>query len=349
MSRPPVNYGDYLQLDKILDAQLPESDKENLEAHDEMLFIIIHQAYEVWFKQILHEIDSCLKLMSGDTVKDNSPDLQTIVHRTSRVGTILKVLVQQIDILETMTPMDFLDFRDLLRPASGFQSWQFKIIEAKLGLKFEQRHGQNYYVSQLRPAQVDMIKKIETEPSLIQLLNVWLERMPFFENEELWKNYNKMFDNQSNVHDFWNDYKHVYAEGLVDGEKQQVDVFEQLFFADKHEDPDKQLSPKAMRAALFIMLYRGYPLLQYPYQLLNNLLEIDEQMATWRFRHINMVHRIIGMRVGTGGSTGKDYLMGALNKHYIYKEIAMFTSFLIERRRLPKLSKELESKLGFVS
>jgi len=72
-------------------------------------------------------------------------------------------------------------------------------------------------------------------------------------------------------------------------------------------------------------------------------------MATWRFRHINMVHRIIGMRVGTGGSSGKDYLMGALNKHYIYKEIAMLTSFLIERRRLPKLSAELERRLGFVS
>ncbi len=349
MSRPPVHYSDYLQLEKILDAQLPESDKEKLEAHDEMLFIIIHQAYELWFKQILHETDSMLAMLGGSTVKDNSPDLQTVVHRSHRIGVILKVLVHQIDILETMTPMDFLDFRDLLRPASGFQSWQFKIIEAKLGLKFEQRHGQAYYTSQLRPQQVELIKQVESQPSVIQLLNNWLERMPFFDDTDLWKNFEAKFPATDNLHAFWNDYRAVYLDGLVDGEKNQITVFDEIFLQEKSSNPDAQLSPKAMRSALFIMLYRGYPLLQYPYQLLNNLLEIDEQMATWRFRHINMVHRIIGMRVGTGGSSGKDYLMGALNKHYIYKEIAMLTSFLIERRRLPKLSPELESRLGFVS
>lgn len=346
MSRPPVHYSDYLQLEKILDAQLPESDKENIEAHDEMLFIIIHQAYELWFKQMLHEADSILKLLSGDEVKDNSPALQTVVHRSNRIATILKVLVHQIDILETMTPMDFLDFRDLLRPASGFQSWQFKIMEAKLGLKFEHRHGQAYYTSQLRPQQVEMIKQVESQPSLIQLLNKWLERMPFFNDQDLWKNLEKSTDD---IPAFWHAYRKVYLDGLVDGEKQQIEVFDKLFMNNDATAPENQLSPKAMRAALFMMLYRGYPLLQYPYQLLNNLLEIDEQMATWRFRHINMVHRVIGMRVGTGGSSGKDYLMGALNKHYIYKELAMLTSFLVERRRLPQLSPELEKKLGFVS
>ena len=349
MSRPPVHYGDYLQLERILDSQLPESDKEKLEAHDEMLFIIIHQAYELWFKQIQHELDSILNLMGGTTVKDNSPDLQTVVHRSHRIGIILKVLVQQIDILETMTPMDFLDFRDLLRPASGFQSWQFKIIEAKLGLKFEHRHGQAYYTSQLRPKEVEMIKQVESQSSLMQMLNTWLERMPFFDDNELWKNFNATAEKAENLHVFWNEYRKVYMDGLVEGEKSQVKVFDEIFLQEKSSNPENQLSPKAMRAALFIMLYRGYPLLQYPYQLLNNLLEIDEQMATWRFRHINMVHRIIGMRVGTGGSTGKEYLMGALSKHYIFKEIAMLTSFLIERRRLPALSKELESRLGFVS
>lgn len=349
MSRPPVHYSDYLQLEKILDAQLPESDKEKIEAHDEMLFIIIHQAYEVWFKQILHETDSILKLMSGEEVKDNSPALQTIVHRSNRIGVILKVLVHQIDILETMTPLDFLDFRDLLRPASGFQSWQFKIIEAKLGLKFEHRHGQNYYTSQLRPQQVEMIKQVESQPSLIQLLNKWLERMPFFDDKELWKDYASATENKDGLHVFWNDYRQAYSDSLVEGEKQQIQIFDKLFLQDTAENPEHQLSPKAMRAALFIMLYRGYPLLQYPYQLLNNLLEIDEQMATWRFRHINMVHRVIGMRVGTGGSSGKDYLMGALNKHYIFKEIAMLTSFLIERRKLPTLGQSLEKRLGFIS
>lgn len=166
MTHTDVHYGDYLQLDKILQAQFPESDKQQLPAHDEMLFIIIHQAYELWFKQLLYEVDSVTDIMKTPALDDNSPELQTVVHRLSRMVTILKLLVQQIDVMETMTPMDFLDFRDMLRPASGFQSWQFKILEARLGLKYERRYGQEYYISQLRQTQIDMIKKAEGEQSV---------------------------------------------------------------------------------------------------------------------------------------------------------------------------------------
>lgn len=180
-----VHYHDYLQLDKILAAQSPESDKHNLPAHDEMLFIIIHQAYELWFKQLHHEADSIVGIMSKPALNDNSPELQTVVHRLNRCVTILRVLVHQIDIMETMTPMDFLDFRDMLRPASGFQSWQFKELEAKLGLKFEDRHGKEYYTAQLRKEHVDIIKKAEGGKSLLQLLNGWLERMPFLKKEQI--------------------------------------------------------------------------------------------------------------------------------------------------------------------
>jgi len=133
-----VYYHDYLQLDKLLNAQhLLSNEKNGVHAHDEMLFIIIHQTYELWFRQILHEVDSAIAIMKKPAINDNTPELQTVVHRSNRVVTILKVLVHQIDILETMTSMDFLEFRDMLRPASGLQSWQFKRLEAKLGLNFE--------------------------------------------------------------------------------------------------------------------------------------------------------------------------------------------------------------------
>ena len=190
MQHPPVYYGEYLELDKIIEAQNPVSFKEgNQPAHDEMLFIIIHQAYELWFKQILFEVNSVTDIMAKTAMDDNSTDLQTVVHRLQRITTILKVLVQQIDILETMTPMDFLDFRDMLRPASGFQSWQFKIIEAKLGLKFDQRHGQSYYTSQLKQPDIDIIKNAEESATVLKLINNWLERMPFFKEDKLWANY----------------------------------------------------------------------------------------------------------------------------------------------------------------
>ena len=89
-------------------------------------------------------------------------------------------------------------------------------------------------------------------------------------------------------------------------------------------------------------------MLELPFQLLNALLEIDEQLSSWRYRHMNMVHRMIGTRIGTGGSTGKDYLKAAADKHYIFREIAQLNSFLIERRKLPVLSEEMQKRLGFV-
>jgi tryptophan 2,3-dioxygenase len=329
-----VHYHDYLQLEKILNAQFPESDKQQLPAHDEMLFIVIHQAYELWFKQLHHEVDSVAAIMGKPALNDNSPELQTVVHRLNRCVTILRVLVHQIDIMETMTPMDFLDFRDMLRPASGFQSWQFKELEAKLGLKFEQRHGKEYYTAQLCPAHVDIIKKAESSQSLLQLLNSWLERMPFLK--------------EGADESFWNNYKESYQSSLAEAEKNNLAAFDEIF-GNSNSTADRSLSPAACRAALFIMLYRGYPLLQLPFQLLNCLLEIDEQLSSWRYRHMNMVHRMIGTRIGTGGSTGKDYLKAAADKHYIFREIVQLNSFLIERRKLPALNRETETRLGFVS
>ena len=329
-----IHYHDYLQLDKILNAQFPESDKQQLPAHDEMMFIVIHQAYELWFKQLNYETDSVIEIMKKPALNDNSPELQIVVHRLNRIVTILRVLIHQIDIMETMTPMDFLDFRDMLRPASGFQSWQFKELEAKLGLKFDQRHGKEYYISQLRSEQIATIKKAEAEKSLFELINSWLERMPFLK--------------EGAGDPFWKDYRKVYEDSLAEIEKENLLAFEKIFFSpDNYQQ--HTLSSTASRAALFIMLYRGYPMLQLPFHLLNALLEIDEQLSSWRYRHMNMVHRMIGTRIGTGGSTGKDYLKAAADKHYIFKEIAQLNSFLVERKKLPALAPEIEKQLGFVA
>ncbi len=324
-----VYYADYLQLEKITEAQDPESFKAGREpAHDEMLFIIIHQAYELWFKQILFEVNSVIDIMNKPVVNDNSPEMQTVVHRLKRVVTILKVLVQQIDIMETMTPMDFLDFRDMLRPASGFQSYQFKVLEAKLGLKFEQRHGQNYYTSQLKEKDIAIIKDAESGKSVIELINAWLERMPFI------------------TEDFWKNYQEVYVNSLAEAEKNNAAAFETIF-NNADENVERNLTPKACRSALFIMMYHGYPMLEQPFQLLDTLLEIDNQLSNWRSRHINMVQRMIGTRIGTGGSSGAGYLKAAMDKHYIFKELAQLNSFLVDRKKLPALPKEVEAQLGY--
>lgn len=337
-----VYYSDYLALNKILDAQHLESDKEGrAHAHDEMLFIVIHQSYELWFKQILFEVGSVMDIMGQPDIKDSSPDLYVVNHRLKRVNTILQVLVDKVNILETMTPLDFLDFRNMLRPASGFQSIQFKLLEAYLGLKMDNRHMQEYYISQLRPEDATIIREAEKRKPLIALVNEWLERMPFFDDPKFWENWNG-----SGEHPFWQQFKAVYENSLQPAEKSNLNRFEEAVLGNEKK-PNWALSPKARRAALFIMLYRDYPLFQLPFNLINALLEMDECISTWRYRHMNMVHRMIGTRTGTGGSTGKDYLKGALDKHYIFTEFAELTSFLIERRNLPALGATLKQRLGF--
>jgi tryptophan 2,3-dioxygenase len=345
-SDQPVHYSGYLQLDNILNAQQPESHKPGVTpAHDEMLFIIIHQAYELWFKQIIWELESVITILSKPTLNDNTSDLQTIVHRLSRVNSILKLLVHQMDVMETMTPMDFLEFRDLLRPASGFQSWQFKKIEALLGLRFEGRHAQHYYTSQLNAGELETVKNAERSSSLTELVNRWLERMPFMEDPAFGQPDNDS-GKGSKISPFWNLYADVYNSTLADAEKENAAAFQRIF-EEEIPDSNRHFSPKACRAALFIMLYRGYPVLQQPFQLLELLLETDNELANWRFRHYGMVQKMIGTRIGTGGSTGGEYLKGAMDKHYIFRELAQLSSFLIDRSRLPDLPTALTGKLGY--
>ncbi len=336
-SRPPVYYSEYLQLDKILSAQAPESGKEGLKADDEMLFIIIHQAYELWFKQILFELDIIRKVFRQPAIHNSSPDIYNSVHRLKRVCRILELAVNQMTVMETMTPLDFLDFRDLLRPASGFQSIQFKMIEAALGLHYGARHGQNYYLSQLSQADIDRVKKSESEQSLLVLINTWLERMPFLGEAAHWA------EGQS----FYSQYRVAYEQSLRTGEESNLRTFDSLFSDEAAYPDDRSFSFKASRNALFIMLYRDCPLLHLPFELLSTLLEVDELLSLWRHRHIHMVQRTIGKRTGTGGSTGAEYLQKAADSHYVFKELAELTSFLLPRALLPVLPQSLVKRLGY--
>ena len=337
-NRKPVYYSEYLQLDKILNAQEPESLKEGIKANDEMLFIIIHQSYELWFKQILHELQIVADIFKQPNIANNAPDIYNSVHRLKRVCTILNVAVGQMAILETMTPLDFLDFRDFLRPASGFQSIQFKMIEALLGLAYDSRYGKSYYLTQLNSKDIERVKDVESQQSLLVLINNWLKRMPYIDNKAYWGE-----GDQS----FWQQYRKAYADSLSEAEMHNLEVFDHLFIKLEEYPAERSFSADANRNALFIMLYRDHPLLHLPYELLNTLLEIDEMMSMWRHRHIHLVQRTIGKRVGTGGSSGADYLKKAADSHYVFKELAELTSFLLPRHNLPKLPQALINDLGF--
>lgn len=343
-------YPSYLRLETILDSQHPLSFAEGQEpAHDEMLFIIIHQAYELWFKQILFELDFVKKVFSKEKVDDNSEDLNLCRHRLQRVTRILALLNQQVTVLDTMTPLDFLEFRNLLTPASGFQSKQFRLIEATLGLKMEKRHQHDYYKRTneggFAQKDFDEINSIETASTILQLVNQWLERMPFFD-EKFWKGYTALYPS-TQLHPFWNDYRSIYEKSLTEREQHKLADFDAQFIAEKQADGS--CSDAAMRSALFIMLYRDFPVFQTSFQILDTLIEIDHWLAGWRHKHYVMVRRMIGMRVGTGNTSGAGYLEGAVQQHYIFKDLAALSTYLIERKKLPKLPDELIRALGFLS
>ncbi len=345
--RKPEYYGDYLAIEQLLSLQKPLSlEKGNLLAHDEMLFIIIHQAYELWFKQILHEVRACGEVLSKPAADDDGPDMNMVVHRFRRVVEIWKLLNHQVDVLETMTPLDFLEFREHLHGASGFQSRQFREIEAGLGLKMENRFRPDYYKhSELGGFQEEDLKAIteaETSPSILQMVERWLARAPFFE-ETFWKEWGEAGDRPA----FWTRYRSLFGQSLSerDEKTELLRRFDEIFF----EQGSGDFSPASLRTALFIMLYRDEPLFRLPFQLLNALIEIDEQLANFRYRHLQMVRRMIGVRVGTGGSSGEQYLQGAVNKNYIFKELTGVITFLIERHNLPQLPARLRQVLRFSS
>ncbi|HEY8388386.1 MAG TPA: tryptophan 2,3-dioxygenase family protein, partial [Parasegetibacter sp.] len=234
MNSETMYYGGYLHLDKILDAQYPKSFEEgNQPAHDEMLFIIIHQAYELWFKQILFELDYIMSVFGKEKINDNSEDLNLVLHRLKRITKIMELLNQQVTILDTMTPLDFLEFRNLLTPSSGFQSVQFRLIEARLGLKMENRHHKDYYKRTneggFNIEDYQKINSVEEKPTLATMVNDWLERMPFFD-ADLWKDFSPKFLNKEKLHPFWNEYRSIYLNGLSEREKSKLADFDYTFF-----------------------------------------------------------------------------------------------------------------------
>lgn len=342
-------YGTYLGVTKLLELQTPHMEGGKLHAHDEMLFIIIHQTYELWFKQILHELDACREVLKERVVDDNSPDMNVLVHRLKRVVEIWKVLNHQVDVLETMTPLDFLDFRARLEPASGFQSFQFRQIEAALGLRSEGRHKADHYKHTTRGGfsseDVGVINKREEEVSVLQLVDLWLSRMPFFE-DKFWQEDKEI----PNVQIFWNRYRSCYEKSIPERKPEDKIMKEKTMkqFDDMLMDNgDGGFSAASLRAALFITLYRDEPLLRLPFDLLNALIEIDEQIANFRYRHYQMVRRMIGTRIGTGGNSPEKYLRGTVTTNQIFAALAGIITFLVERRDLPKLPQRLHVALSF--
>lgn len=357
MDQSGLYYSKYLQLDKLLGSQELESTKDGKTQHDEMLFIIVHQAYELWFKQILWEIDDVLAMFGGERVAEG--DMGKVVSRLRRITEIQRLLIQQISVLETMTPLDFLDFRDYLFPASGFQSAQFRLVENRLGMRREDRlllEG-GAYTERFDESDRSTVEASESGPSLFDEVEKWLERTPFLEHE----NYR-----------FWEVFK-VAVEQRLKGDRQIVannpnlteeqkagqlrdfDLtmrqYEAVFDEQKHRDlatvGQRRFSYRAFQAALFINLYRDLPALQEPHRMLELLMDIDEGFTAWRYRHSQMALRMIGRRIGTGGSAGAKYLEKSAERSRVFADLFNLTTFLVPHKDLPDLPDSVVDAMKF--
>jgi tryptophan 2,3-dioxygenase len=212
-----------------------------------MVFIIIHQVYELWFKELLHEFDRAMELLRGD-------ELHRAQHTLKRILTILKVLVAQLDILETMTPLEFQSFRDRLEAASGFQSDQFRQLEFVLGKKAREAVERFQPGTRARAA----LEQRWSAPTLWDAFLQYLKR----------EGYN------------------VPQAALA-------------------RDPTAAIEPSADLQRILVGIYRGDP---KNAELCERLVDLDEGMQEWRYRHVKMVERTIGTKKGTGGSAGAAYL-----------------------------------------
>lgn len=353
-----VNYTDYLHLDSLLNAQKLESEADGKKVHDEHLFIIIHQVYELWFKQILYEIDSVREMFGQEEVDERK--MLEIVKRIHRVNLILKLCVDKFLILETMTPQDFMEFRDYLSPASGFQSYQFRLIENKLGIRPENRvrYTQDNYMK-VFGAHPEILKKIqasEDEPSLQELLQKWLERTPGLDTNgfNFWKMYKMAVDGSLAMQKQEAEAEPVEAKKkqLLESLYKKQELFNSIFDTNIHNAlvarGDRRMSHQALQGALMISFYREEPRFNQPFQLLNLLMDVDSLITKWRYNHVMLVQRMIGsQQIGTGGSSGYQYLRSTLSDRYkVFIDLFNLSTFLLPRHSIPTLTRQMKHRLS---
>ena len=256
MTQPPVNYSSYLKVPQLIALQDPLSEPEQ---HDETLFIIVHQTYELWFKQILHELDKTKVALSANR-------LFSAVHTFKRLRSIMRTLVGQVDILETMTPKSFLAFRGLLDRSSGFESMQFREIECVLGHKRPE-------VLESLPRDfpgLDRVRRRIEEPTIVDAFYEMLAQRGVAIPAEL-------LDRDVSRPNEPND---IVAEGCHD-----------LFMT----------TPQM--AVLFELM-----------------MDVDEGLQAWRYRHVQLTRRVIGNKAGTGGSDGAAFLASTMF-HQVFPDL----------------------------
>jgi tryptophan 2,3-dioxygenase len=354
----PTNYWDYIRVDDLLRLQSGLEDDESRLTNDEVLFITVHQVFELWFKLIVRELGAARDVFKQEVVDEQV--MSSVVRSVRRVVVILGRCADHFQVMETISTRDYLGFRDKLMPASGFQSAQMREMEILFGLRDEDRIPlglEESYMDALRahdgtesPAFRRVAAALADPPSLAQACADWLYRTPIDgvgpddpgadgKLDEFVGRY---------VEASWAEIDKTCALGLgrTRDERDRVRLTERYAeekrsvaaFLDPSEDEGGARRRRIRAAMIFILTYRELPLLAWPRELLDGLIELEQAFVIFRQRHARMVERVIGRRTGTGGSAGVDYLDNTALAYRVFRDLWAVRTLQIRAVGVPPLT-----------
>jgi len=326
--QPSTTYWDYLRLLDLLELQGGYEGDDAKLSEDELHFIVVHQVFELWLKLVLREVRLARDGLAAEWVPERH--LPHIVRHLRRVIEIFKLSIDSFGVLETLTPQDFLAFRQKLGESSGFQSFQMRQMELLLGWQFWPRAvdpiAEISAAAKATPrgaAIVSGLEEARSEMSLRDALMYWLARTPIQGSSPKDEGDAAVVDR----------FIAEYDTALANYDPSLSDEFRQFTTSENRQ------VRRARVGILFIESYRDLPLLSWPYVLIETVVEMEEQLVLWRTRHARMVERMIGRRAGTGGSAGFSYL-DATAQHRIFGEFWTVRTLLVPRDRVPPLLRQ---------
>jgi len=350
-----VNYWDYIRVEDLLTLQRGVGEDESELANDEVLFITVHQVFELWFKLVLRELRSARNLFIREPVAEQ--ELSGAVRSLQRISTILRMCAQHFEVMETLTTRDYLEFRDKLMGASGFQSAQLRELEIIFGLDEDERIPLGALPSYMQalesmdgtpsPAKARVLDALADTPTLKDAISTWLYRTPIDGSGP------DDPDADAKLDTFVQSFLAAHAAAtdktceralVISTEPAEHERLRTRYEAEKqfvrdYLNPDTR-DPQLRRvraAMIFIETYRELPLLAWPRQVLDSLVELEQLFVVFRQRHARMVERTIGRRMGTGGSAGVEYLDQTALAYRVFKDLWTVRTLQIQRGAAPEL------------
>jgi tryptophan 2,3-dioxygenase len=352
-----MNYWDYIRVEDLLALQGGWDRDEAKLDNDEVLFITVHQVYELWFKLVLRELTSARDLFKQNPVPDIR--LAAAARSIKRVVTILEQAIGHFRVMETLTTRDYLEFRDRLIPASGFQSAQMREIEILLGLDDKVRiplGREGSYKEALKSvdgkpsvASHRVEERIADGPSLKHVVYEWLSRTPI-DGPASQESSDHFLERIVAAHTTEIEHRMKLAAdkqvlSAVDLDvlraryEKEIDLAKTwlLGMEDDADEATRAYRRRVRAAVVFLESYRELPRLSWPREIIDGLVSLEQAMVMWRQRHARMVERVIGKRTGTGGSAGVDYLDQTALRYRIFGDLWGVRTLLLRKPSLPEL------------